>query len=121
MKMTLIFRFQSSRGAATVINADIGLLKDEVNTSIAICAGYFLIMVCHADDTPFRLYRESNPALKTVSWISIAGTTDEIRAVATELEEEDGSKHALALKEKIIAAIPRFEDGETVRSPILSI
>lgn len=82
---------------------------------IAICPNLcVLIILCHADDTPFRLYRESNPALKTVSWISIAGTIDEIRTVATELEEEDGSKHALALKEKIVAAIPRFEDGETV-------
>lgn len=92
-----------------------------MNTNIAIRPGYFLIMVCHADDTPFRLYRESNPALKTVSWISIAGTIDEIRTVATELQEEDGSKHALALKEKITAAIPRFEDGETVRSPIFAL
>lgn len=91
-----------------------------MNTSIVIRLDYFLIMVYHADDTPFRLYRESNPALKTVSWISIAGTIDEIHAVATELEEDDGSKHALALKEKIMAAIPRFEDGETVRSPFLS-
>lgn len=67
------------------------------------------------EDTPFRLYRESNPALKTVSWINVAGTIDEVRAVAQELEDEDGSKHALALKEKILSAVPRFEDGEIRR------
>lgn len=67
------------------------------------------------EDTPFRLYRESNPALKTVSWINVAGTIDEVRAVAQELEDEDGSKHALALKEKILSAIPRFEEGEIRR------
>jgi len=52
--------------------------------------------------------------LKTHTWISVAGTIEEIQTVAKELEEEDGSKHALALKEKIIGAIPRFEEGETV-------
>ncbi|KAL7273771.1 hypothetical protein RUND412_003348 [Rhizina undulata] len=67
------------------------------------------------DDTPFRLYRESNPALKTSTWISIAGTIEEIQAVAKDLEEEDGSKHALALKERLLADIPRFEEGENKR------
>lgn len=86
---------------------------------IPICQSHGLIIVCYVDDTPFRLYRESNPALKTVTWISIAGTIDEIRAVAKDLEEEDGSKHALALKEKIMAAIPRFEDGEAACSQLL--
>lgn len=93
------------------------LIEGRGEHHIVIHVGPFSNHGCHADDTPFRLYRESNPALKTVSWISIAGTIDEIRTVAAELEDEDGSKHALALKEKIVAAIPRFEDGETVRSP----
>ncbi|CUS10957.1 unnamed protein product [Tuber aestivum] len=76
---------------------------------------YWLIEGRGTDDTPFRLYRESNPALKTHTWISVAGTIEEIQTVAKELEEEDGSKHALALKEKITGAIPRFEEGETRR------
>jgi len=67
------------------------------------------------DDTPFRLYRESGTALRTNTWINLAGTMDEIRQVAKELEEDDGTKHAMALKQKIEAAIPRFEEGERVK------
>jgi hypothetical protein len=39
------------------------------------------------DDTPFRLYRESNIYRedKATTWISIAGTIDEIRVVAAQL------------------------------------
>lgn len=54
--------------------------------------------------------------LKSSTWISVAGTIDEIRAVAKELEEDDSTKHALALKDKIMAAIYRFEEGESVSS-----
>ena len=34
------------------------------------------------DDTSFRLYREGNRVLKNIGWRSVAGTIDEIRAVA---------------------------------------
>ncbi|CCX12044.1 hypothetical protein FPQ18DRAFT_109012 [Pyronema domesticum] len=69
------------------------------------------------DDTPFRLYRESNIYRedKETTWISIAGTIDEIRVVAAQLEEEDGTPAAVNLKHKIEAAIIRFEDGEKRR------
>jgi len=66
------------------------------------------------DDTPFRLYREKNAGSADRIWISIAGTIDEIRKVARELEEDDGTKHAMALKAKIDGAILRFEEGEKV-------
>lgn len=66
------------------------------------------------DDTYFRLYRESNPALKNITWISIAGTIDELKAVATDLQEH-GNKHSTEMAKKIYAAIPRFEEGENKR------
>lgn len=65
------------------------------------------------DDTHFRVYRESNPVLKNNTWWSIAGSIDEVQAVALKLEE-DPTQHARTLREKIRAAIPRFEAGEEV-------
>ncbi|KAI5854613.1 hypothetical protein BZA05DRAFT_350503, partial [Tricharina praecox] len=67
------------------------------------------------DDTPFRLYREKNAGSMDRTWINIAGTIDEMRQVAHELEEDDGTKHAMALKTKIDSAILRFEEGEKKR------
>ncbi|KAL8734862.1 MAG: hypothetical protein Q9166_001214 [cf. Caloplaca sp. 2 TL-2023] len=66
------------------------------------------------DDTNFRLYRESNPALKHVTWRSVAGGIDDLRQVATKLDE-DGSQAARKLRDSILAAIPRFEAGEDKR------
>ncbi|KAF2114781.1 hypothetical protein BDV96DRAFT_575879 [Lophiotrema nucula] len=67
------------------------------------------------DDTSFRVYRESNPALKTVTWWSVAGSIDEIRVLGKKLEEEDGTREAKALSEKMLNAIPRFEATELKR------
>ncbi|TGZ81044.1 hypothetical protein EX30DRAFT_371736 [Ascodesmis nigricans] len=67
------------------------------------------------DDTCFRLYRESNPALKNIQWISVAGNISDLHSIAHDLEEFDGTKHALALKDRILSAIPRFEEGEVRR------
>ncbi|KAL8922869.1 MAG: hypothetical protein Q9172_003375 [Xanthocarpia lactea] len=66
------------------------------------------------DDTSFRLYRESNPALKTVTWRSVAGSIDELRQMVTKLDD-DGSQAARKLRDSIQAAIPRFEAGEDKR------
>ncbi|KAL8796212.1 MAG: hypothetical protein Q9182_007410 [Xanthomendoza sp. 2 TL-2023] len=66
------------------------------------------------DDTNFRLYRESNPALKTVTWRSVAGNIDDLRQVAAKLDE-DGSQAARKMRDSIQAAIPRFEAGEDKR------
>ena len=66
------------------------------------------------DDTHFRLYRESNPVLKTNTWFSVAGNIDELKAVAERLGE-DGSQASKRLKERITAALPRFEASEDVR------
>lgn len=76
------------------------------------------IGVNSTDDTPFRLYREANTHLspKRITWINVAGTIDEIRRVATKLGEDDGTKHALLLKQRIEAAVFRFGEGERVFS-----
>lgn len=65
------------------------------------------------DDTHFRLYRESNPALKNVTWWSVAGDIPEMLAVADRLLEEKNI-HSKKLSERIQAAIPRFEASEEV-------
>ncbi|KAL4909450.1 hypothetical protein BDW74DRAFT_81181 [Aspergillus multicolor] len=66
------------------------------------------------DDTHFRLYRESNPALKNVTWWSVAGTIPELEGVAAKLEEEKGA-NSKRLSERIKASIPRFEGSEEKR------
>lgn len=72
------------------------------------------------DDTQFRLYREnSGITAKTNVWLSVAGTIDEIKAVADRLDEEN-TPHARNLRDKIRAAIPRFEAGEAVWFSILN-
>lgn len=68
------------------------------------------------DDTNFRLYRESNPALKHNTWRSVAGTIDELKAVAERLNE-DGAQASRRLAEMIMRAVPRFEATEEVRRP----
>ena len=65
------------------------------------------------DDTHFRLYRESNPVLKNNTWRALAGSIDELKVVADQLEEE-GSQASRRLKERIVLAVPRFEASEEV-------
>ncbi|KAL4800968.1 hypothetical protein BDV19DRAFT_352471 [Aspergillus venezuelensis] len=66
------------------------------------------------DDTHFRLYRESNPALKNVTWFSVAGTIPELQGIADKLEEEKGT-NSKKLSERIRNSIPRFEGSEEKR------
>ncbi|RAL10051.1 uncharacterized protein BO97DRAFT_394906 [Aspergillus homomorphus CBS 101889] len=66
------------------------------------------------DDTHFRLYRESNPALKTNTWWSVAGSIPELKVIADKLDEEK-SIHSKKLSEKIRNSIPRFEGSEEKR------
>ncbi len=68
------------------------------------------------DDTHFRLYRESNPALKHNTWRSIAGSIDEVKEVADRLGEEN-TQASRRLRDRILTAIPRFEASEDVSSP----
>ena len=66
------------------------------------------------DDTNFRLYREGNRALKNIEWRSVAGSYDEIKAVANTLDEKHHSQAARRLASRINAAVPRFEATEEV-------
>lgn len=66
------------------------------------------------EDTHFRMYRESNPALKTNTWWSVADSIEASRELAEKLQEE-GSQAARRLRDQIHTAIPRFEAGEEVR------
>ncbi|OCK84796.1 hypothetical protein K432DRAFT_344432 [Lepidopterella palustris CBS 459.81] len=66
------------------------------------------------DDTAFRVYRESNPALKNNTWWSVAGSIEELRTLSSRLNE-DGSQAARKLSERISNAIPRFEATEDKR------
>jgi hypothetical protein len=67
------------------------------------------------DDTHFRLYREnSGVTTKTNQWFSVAGSIEEVSGVASKLDEE-GTPHARTLRDRIRAAIPRFEAGDEVR------
>lgn len=72
------------------------------------------------DDTNFRLYRESNPALKHNTWRSVAGTIDELKVVAERLEEEN-TQASRRLHDRIVAAVPRFEASEDVGQSFLYI
>ncbi|UKZ59197.1 uncharacterized protein TrAtP1_000516 [Trichoderma atroviride] len=74
---------------------------------------YFLVE--GQDDTAFRVYRESNPAGANRTWWSVAGTIEELRALAEKLETKDGGPKAKKLSQKILQAIPRFEVGDEKR------
>lgn len=71
------------------------------------------------DDTHFRVYRENNGAtLKTNTWFSVAGTIEEINSLADKLDEEN-TPHARTLRDRIRAAVPRFEAGEEVSQALM--
>jgi hypothetical protein len=79
---------------------------------------YFLIE--GLDDTAFRVYRESNPAGFQRTWWSVAGTIDELKALAEKLDVKDGGPKARKLSQKITQAIPRFEATEEVSCVLFS-
>lgn len=66
------------------------------------------------DDTAFRIYRESDRRKKKITWWSVAGSIEELRTLANKLVEEDGTRDAKALSERMLHAIPRFEATEEV-------
>ncbi|KAF4548130.1 Hypothetical protein D9617_31g063660 [Elsinoe fawcettii] len=67
------------------------------------------------DDTSFRLYRETPKGVAEGKWWSMAGTIDEIKAIAERLEKKDTTQAARRLASKIMSAIPRFEATEEKR------
>ena len=73
---------------------------------------YFLVQ--GLDDTGFRVYREGNRYTKNAHWYSVAGEIDEVKALATKLEEVDRSQAARRLAGRITNAVPTFEATEVV-------
>ncbi|KAI0382963.1 hypothetical protein F5Y04DRAFT_36312 [Hypomontagnella monticulosa] len=67
------------------------------------------------DDTHFRVYRESNPQGFNRTWWSVAGSIDELKALADKLQNSDGGPKAKKLANKMLAAVPRFEATEEKR------
>ncbi|KAK5167378.1 uncharacterized protein LTR77_007077 [Saxophila tyrrhenica] len=74
---------------------------------------YFLIQ--GLEDTSFRVYREGSRYTKNAHWWNQAGTIDEVKALATKLQEVDGSQAARRLAQRISNAIPTFEATEEKR------
>ncbi|KAJ4520341.1 hypothetical protein HRR83_002325 [Exophiala dermatitidis] len=67
------------------------------------------------EDSHFRIYRENDgKTAKTNTWFSVAGTIDEVRALADKFSEEHTSNSKLNA-DKLRSAIPRFEAGEEKR------
>ncbi|KAI0180114.1 hypothetical protein GGR52DRAFT_228026 [Hypoxylon sp. FL1284] len=67
------------------------------------------------DDTNFRVYRESNPQGFNRTWWSVAGSIDELKALADKLQNVDGGPKAKKLAQKMLSAVPRFEATEEKR------
>jgi hypothetical protein len=55
--------------------------------------------------------------LKTNTWWSVAGSIQDIRDLAQKLVDEDGTRDAKTLAERMRNAIPRFEATEEVFIP----
>lgn len=75
---------------------------------------YFLVE--GDDNCSFRVYRESNPAaLYNRQWISVAGSIDEVKALAEKLATADGGPNARKLSSSITKNIVNFEEKEEKR------
>jgi hypothetical protein len=66
------------------------------------------------DDTNFRIYKEGG-GIKERTWWSVAGTIEELEALADKLTEVDRGQRARTLAAKMKAAMPRFLATEEVR------
>lgn len=67
------------------------------------------------DDTHFRVYRESNPQGFNRTWWSVAGSIEELKALADKLHNADGGPKAKKLAQKMYSAVPRFEATDEKR------
>ena len=66
------------------------------------------------DDSYFRIYRENDgKTAKTNTWFSVAGSIQDVAALADKFAEEHTQNSKLN-GDKLRAAIPRFEAGEEV-------
>ncbi len=73
---------------------------------------YYLIQ--GLDDTSFRVYREASRHTRNATWYNQAGTIDEVKGLATKLEQVDGHQIARKFANRINAAVPTFEASEDV-------
>ncbi|KAM0804697.1 hypothetical protein BDR22DRAFT_834584 [Usnea florida] len=122
LKALVIWSLESSEAIKTIIKESYKQSRhdDDLNQPLSVQAWgrdgdkrrFWLIE--GQDDTHFRLYRESNPALKNNTWRSVAGTIDEVKEVAQRLDEEN-TQASRRLRDRINAAIPRFEASEEKR------
>ncbi|KAH6622133.1 hypothetical protein C7974DRAFT_435169 [Boeremia exigua] len=97
--------------------------KDKLDTNIALSVQpwgrdgekrrYWLIE--GQNDTHFRVYREASSKTPKSTWWSVAGSIDELKALADVLADEDGHREAKALAERMTNAVPRFEASENKR------
>lgn len=65
-------------------------------------------------DTSFRIYKQSRPKEDDETWYAVAGSLDELRAVADDLRINDGTQLANRLADRMELAIPRLEADEEV-------
>lgn len=67
------------------------------------------------EDSHFRVYRENDgKTSKTNTWFSVAGSIDEVNALADKFTEEN-TQNAKINAAKLRGAIPRFEQGDDKR------
>lgn len=68
------------------------------------------------DNCSFRVYRESNPAaLYNRQWISVAGSIDEVKGLASKLATADGGPNARKLSNNMLKNVVNFEEKEEKR------
>lgn len=68
------------------------------------------------DNCSFRIYREGNPAaLYNRQWISVAGSIDEVKDLASKLATADGGPNARKLSNNMLKNIVNFEEKEEKR------
>jgi len=124
LRTLILWSLSSSDGVRNVININYKQNRhnDDLNQPLSVQPWgidsvkrrYYLIE--GLDDTPFRVYRESNPAaLREREWVSVAGSVPELKALAEKLDKIDGGPKAKKLSIKMMQAVPRFEATEEVR------
>ena len=122
MKALILWSLSSSEAIQTIIKESYKQQRhdDDLNQPLSVQPWgrdgdkrrYWLIE--GQDDTHFRLYRESNPALKHNTWRSVAGSIEELKDVAVRLADE-GTQASRRLHDRIMQGVPRFEASEEVR------
>lgn len=121
LRILIIWSLSSSETVKGIINASYkSRHEDDLNQPLAVQSWgadghkrrYYLIE--GLDDTSWRIYRESGTGHTKRTWLNIAEDIDELKALAEKLATDDGTKNAKILSNKMLAAIPLFEQKEEV-------